>query len=98
MRKLAESNFQQRDEPLVEVLGPPSTLLESREGVQRLLDSKPAMPTQAGPGTAAQETTYAPQAWSSDPAMILCGAKVSPLRFCPAFPRDGNRLTFPNES
>lgn len=64
MRKLAEANFQQRDEPMVEVLGLLSTLIENWEGGQRLLDSKPSMPTQAGPWTAAQETTYAPQAWS----------------------------------
>ncbi|MGA7240150.1 MAG: flagellar export chaperone FliS [Bryobacteraceae bacterium] len=64
MRKLAEANFQQRDEPMVEVLGLLSTLLEGWEGVQRLLDSKSAQPIQAGPWTAVQETAYTPQAWS----------------------------------
>ena len=64
MRKLAEANFQQRDEPMVEVLGLLSTLLEGWEGVQCLLVSKPAARTQAGPWTTAQESTYTPQAWS----------------------------------
>ena len=76
MRKLAEANFQQRDEPMAEVLGLLSTLLEGWEGVQRLLVSKPAAPTHAGPWTAAQESTYSPRSLE---LLILCGAKASAL-------------------
>jgi flagellar secretion chaperone FliS len=64
MRKLAEANFQQRDEPMVEVLGLLSTLLESWEGVQRLLNSKPVPQAPAARWAQAQETSYTPQAWS----------------------------------
>jgi flagellar secretion chaperone FliS len=64
MRKLTEANFRQRDEPMTEVLGLLSTLLEGWEGVQRLLDSKPVPQASAAPWAAAQETAYTPQAWS----------------------------------
>jgi flagellar secretion chaperone FliS len=64
MRKLAEANLQQRDEPMVEVLGLLSTLLENWEGVQRLLDSKPRPQAPTAPWAQAHETAYTPQAWS----------------------------------
>jgi flagellar secretion chaperone FliS len=64
VRKLTEANFQQRDEPMAEVLGLFSTLLEGWEGVQRLLDSKPAPQAAAASWAASPEAAYAPQAWS----------------------------------
>jgi flagellar protein FliS len=64
MRQLADANFQQRDEPLVEVLGLLSTLLDGWQGVQRLLDSKPIPQAPAAPWAQPQETAYTPQAWS----------------------------------
>jgi flagellar secretion chaperone FliS len=64
MRKLTEANSQQRDEPMVEVLGLLSTLLESWEGVQGFLNSKPMPQAPPAPWAQMQETSYTPQAWS----------------------------------
>ena len=71
MRQLTDANYQQRDEPLVEILGLLSTLLEGWEGVQRLLESKPLpqTPSQA-PWAQVQETAYTPQAWNCAKASI----------------------------
>jgi flagellin-specific chaperone FliS len=59
MRKLTEANSQKRDEPMTEVLGLLSTVLEGWEGVQRLL-TKPAPKAPAAPWEQAHETAYTP--------------------------------------
>ncbi len=67
MHKLSEGNFQQRDEPMVEVLGLLSTLLEGFEGAQKQLQSTHvSAPQLSAPGPWAQppSASYAPQAWS----------------------------------
>lgn len=63
-RQLSEANFRQREEPLTEVLGLFTTLLENWEGVQRLMDSKLAPQASVAPWNQPQETAYTPQAWS----------------------------------
>jgi len=65
MTKLSEANFQQKDEPLVEVLGLLSTMLEGWEGARTELKAEPVMAVSAAAGAfAQQEATYTPQAWS----------------------------------
>jgi flagellar protein FliS len=65
MTKLSEANFQQKDEPLVEVLGLLSTMLEGWEGARTELKAEPAVVASAAASVfAQQEATYTPQAWS----------------------------------
>ncbi len=65
MRKLTEANFQQHEEPLAEVLGLLSTLLEGWEGMQRQLQNTPVADHAApAAGVWAQTPDYARQAWS----------------------------------
>jgi flagellar protein FliS len=66
MTKLSEANFQQKDEPLVEVLGLLTTMLEGWEGARTELKSEPvaAVAMGAGAAFAQQEASYTPQAWS----------------------------------
>jgi flagellar secretion chaperone FliS len=64
-RQLMEANFQQREEPLAEVLGLFSTLLENWEGVQSFLGSARASQIPVTSYALAPETSaYTPQAWS----------------------------------
>ena len=67
MQKLTEANFKQREEPLVEVLGLLTTLLEGWEGAQsQIRSTSVSTPTLAasGPWTQPQDAGYTPQAWS----------------------------------
>ncbi len=67
MRRLTDANFQQREEPLVEMLGLLTTLLEGWEGAHSQLRSNHAnTPNLAasGPWTPPQDGGYTPQAWS----------------------------------
>ncbi len=61
MRRLTEANFQQRDEPLAEVLGLLTDLLEGWEGAQRQLgvasNERPIVPAEAAPVPAAWAQT-----------------------------------------
>lgn len=78
MRRLSEANFRQTDEPLVEVSGLLTTVLEGWEGAQEQVQQAGSGAASAG-GTEArsvqsefagavwaqtQETGYAPRAWS----------------------------------
>ena len=67
MRKLTEANFQQSEEPLAEVLGLLSTLLEGWEGMQRQLQSAPAadrVTPSSGAWAQPADAGHARQAWS----------------------------------
>jgi flagellar protein FliS len=66
MRRLTEANFQQIEEPLAEVLGLLTTVLEGWEAMQAQLgnDSQPAPVAQASAWAHAPEPTYTSHAWS----------------------------------
>jgi flagellar secretion chaperone FliS len=64
-RQLMDANFRQQEEPLAEVLGLFSTLLENWEGVQSFLGSQLAPQKPVTSYVPATETAaYTPQAWS----------------------------------
>ncbi|HEU0367853.1 MAG TPA: hypothetical protein VFR42_01505, partial [Candidatus Acidoferrum sp.] len=64
-RQLMEANFRQREEPLAEVLGLLSTLLENWQGVQQLVAGERAPQPLVSSYAVAQGTAaYTPQAWS----------------------------------
>jgi flagellar protein FliS len=74
MRRLTEANFQQREEPLAEVQGLLSTLLEGWEGGQKQLTAQTMRTADSrgtdvrgsfdGPWTRPDQASYTPQAWS----------------------------------
>ena len=75
MNRLSEANFQQREEPLTEVLGLLTTLLEGWEGAQKQLEGATAgeeAPAEAKPQTAftgalwnqREDSGSASRAWS----------------------------------
>jgi len=65
LRRLTEANFQQRDEPLAEVLSLLATLAEGWEGVRPTTQSEPpAAANPWNPAAAAEPASVAEHAWS----------------------------------
>jgi flagellin-specific chaperone FliS len=62
MRRLADANAQQREEPLAEALGLLETLLEGWEGAQQQLQETQTRATE--PWAIPQEQSYTPHAWN----------------------------------